>query len=172
MYEVFILLQPSAHVTDISDKECVVALYDYQEKTAREVSMQKGDILTLLNSSNKVNSLSKMFSLILYLPSKYSESGYSIKHSILAFNSILEHVGHWQSPSVPFHASKDLDCITVHHTSHKQALLDLESVHSRKVSAYGRLTLTVCSRLNWLNIHLRKKEKAKSMNYQIKAQIR
>ena len=64
MYEVFILLQPSAHVTDISDKECVVALYDYQEKTAREVSMQKGDILTLLNSSNKVNSLSKMFSLI------------------------------------------------------------------------------------------------------------
>lgn len=94
MYEVFILLQPSAHVTDISDKECVVALYDYQEKTAREVSMQKGDILTLLNSSNKVNSLSKMFSLILYLPSKYSESGYSIKHSILAFNSILEHVGH------------------------------------------------------------------------------
>lgn len=45
--------KPSAHVTDISDKECVVALYDYQEKTAREVSMQKGDILTLLNSSNK-----------------------------------------------------------------------------------------------------------------------
>ena len=47
--------QPAAHVTDISDKECVVALYDYQEKTAREVSMQKGDILTLLNSSNKVS---------------------------------------------------------------------------------------------------------------------
>ena len=46
--------QPAAHVSDISDKECVVALYDYQEKTAREVSMQKGDILTLLNSSNKV----------------------------------------------------------------------------------------------------------------------
>lgn len=45
--------KPAAHVTDISDKECVVALYDYQEKTAREVSMQKGDILTLLNSSNK-----------------------------------------------------------------------------------------------------------------------
>lgn len=49
------LPQPAAHVTDISDKECVVALYDYQEKTAREVSMQKGDILTLLNSSNKVS---------------------------------------------------------------------------------------------------------------------
>ena len=51
------LPQPAAHVTDISDKECVVALYDYQEKTAREVSMQKGDILTLLNSSNKVSLL-------------------------------------------------------------------------------------------------------------------
>ncbi|CAH3114647.1 unnamed protein product [Porites lobata] len=43
----------SAHISDLSDKECVVALYDYQEKTAREVSMQKGDVLTLLNSSNK-----------------------------------------------------------------------------------------------------------------------
>ncbi|KXJ20343.1 Spectrin alpha chain, non-erythrocytic 1 [Exaiptasia diaphana] len=39
--------------TDISDKECVMALYDYEEKTAREVSMKKGDILTLLNASNK-----------------------------------------------------------------------------------------------------------------------
>ena len=54
-----ILLQPSAQVTDFSDKECVVALYDYQEKTAREVSMQKGDILTLLNSSNKVRQFVK-----------------------------------------------------------------------------------------------------------------
>ena len=34
-------------------KECVVALYDYQEKNPREVSMKKGDVLTLLNSSNK-----------------------------------------------------------------------------------------------------------------------
>ena len=72
-HEVFILLQPSAHVADISDKECVVALYDYQEKTAREVSMQKGDILTLLNSSNKVNSLCKVIFFIFYPPSKYSD---------------------------------------------------------------------------------------------------
>ena len=42
------------HITDVSDKECVVALYDYDEKTAREVSMKKGDILTLLNSNNRV----------------------------------------------------------------------------------------------------------------------
>lgn len=39
---------------DFSDRECVEALYDYEEKTAREVSMEKGDILTLLNSTNKV----------------------------------------------------------------------------------------------------------------------
>ena len=35
-------------------KECVVALYDYVEKSPREVSMKKGDVLTLLNSNNKV----------------------------------------------------------------------------------------------------------------------
>jgi len=35
-------------------RECVVALYDYAEKSPREVSMKKGDVLTLLNSSNKV----------------------------------------------------------------------------------------------------------------------
>ena len=54
-----LILQPSAHVSDISDKECVIALYDYQEKTAREVSMQKGDVLTLLNASNKVREFAK-----------------------------------------------------------------------------------------------------------------
>lgn len=64
------LPQPAAHVTDISDKECVVALYDYQEKTAREVSMQKGDILTLLNSSNKVSPF--FFRLMLYIWFSYS----------------------------------------------------------------------------------------------------
>ena len=35
--------------------EKVMALYDYTEKSPREVSMKKGDILTLLNSTNKVN---------------------------------------------------------------------------------------------------------------------
>lgn len=35
-------------------KEVVMALYDYSEKSPREVSMKKGDILTLLNSNNKV----------------------------------------------------------------------------------------------------------------------
>lgn len=34
-------------------KECVIALYDYTEKSPREVSMKKGDVLTLLNSNNK-----------------------------------------------------------------------------------------------------------------------
>lgn len=31
-----------------------MALYDYVEKSPREVSMKKGDVLTLLNSNNKV----------------------------------------------------------------------------------------------------------------------
>ncbi|KHN88357.1 Spectrin alpha chain [Toxocara canis] len=34
-------------------RECVLTLYDYTEKSPREVSIKKGDILTLLNSSNK-----------------------------------------------------------------------------------------------------------------------
>lgn len=37
----------------IPGREAVVALYDYAEKSPREVSMKKGDVLTLLNSSNK-----------------------------------------------------------------------------------------------------------------------
>lgn len=40
-------------MVDITGKECVMALYDYAEKSPREVSMKKGDILTLLNSNNK-----------------------------------------------------------------------------------------------------------------------
>ena len=32
---------------------CVLSLYDYAEKSAREISMKKGDVLTLLNSNNK-----------------------------------------------------------------------------------------------------------------------
>lgn len=38
---------------DITGKECVVALYDYVEKSPREVSMKKNDVLTLLNATNK-----------------------------------------------------------------------------------------------------------------------
>ncbi|CAI4227013.1 unnamed protein product [Auanema sp. JU1783] len=34
-------------------RDCVLALYDYLEKSPREVSMKKGDVLTLLNASNK-----------------------------------------------------------------------------------------------------------------------
>jgi hypothetical protein len=49
-----IFFQTITPVKDLSDRECVEALYDYEEKTAREVSMKKGDILTLLNSTNKV----------------------------------------------------------------------------------------------------------------------
>ena len=39
---------------DITGKELVQALYDHTEKSPREISMKKGDVLTLLNSNNKV----------------------------------------------------------------------------------------------------------------------
>ncbi|XP_035787487.1 spectrin alpha chain isoform X2 [Anopheles albimanus] len=45
--------QQETPVVDITGKECVMALYDYTEKSPREVSMKKGDVLTLLNSNNK-----------------------------------------------------------------------------------------------------------------------
>ena len=41
-------------MADITGKEFVQALYDYTEKSAREVSMRKNGVLTLLNSNNKV----------------------------------------------------------------------------------------------------------------------
>ncbi|CAG0895460.1 unnamed protein product [Darwinula stevensoni] len=45
--------QQEAPMVDMTGKECVMALYDYTEKSPREVSMRKGDVLTLLNSNNK-----------------------------------------------------------------------------------------------------------------------
>lgn len=47
---------------DVTGKECVMALYDYTEKSPREVSMKKGDVLTLLNSNNKV--IIKQYSIL------------------------------------------------------------------------------------------------------------
>jgi len=46
-----------APTDDETGKELVLALYDYQEKSPREVTMKKGDVLTLLNSTNKVRPL-------------------------------------------------------------------------------------------------------------------
>lgn len=45
--------QQEAPVIDDIGTEKVVALYDYTEKSPREVSMKKGEVLTLLNSANK-----------------------------------------------------------------------------------------------------------------------
>ncbi|VEN43034.1 unnamed protein product [Callosobruchus maculatus] len=45
--------QQEPPVVDVTGRETVQALYDYTEKSAREVSMKKGDILYLLNSNNK-----------------------------------------------------------------------------------------------------------------------
>lgn len=49
----FSMQQQETPVVDVTGKECVVALYDYTEKSPREVSMKKSDVLTLLNSNNK-----------------------------------------------------------------------------------------------------------------------
>ncbi|ODM90488.1 Spectrin alpha chain [Orchesella cincta] len=49
----------------------VMALYDYTEKSPREVSMKKGDVLTLLNSNNKV----EFWSNILQDKTRLVESG-------------------------------------------------------------------------------------------------
>lgn len=56
----FGLQQQETPVIDVAGKEYVVALYDYTEKSPREVSMKKGDILTLLNSTKKVSSVSAL----------------------------------------------------------------------------------------------------------------
>ncbi|CAM1308149.1 SPTAN1 (predicted), partial [Pycnogonum litorale] len=45
--------QQETPIYDLAGKQCVMALYDYTEKSPREVSMKKGDVLTLLNSNNK-----------------------------------------------------------------------------------------------------------------------
>ncbi|KAK7505097.1 hypothetical protein BaRGS_00003667 [Batillaria attramentaria] len=45
--------QQEAPVIDDLGTEKVMALYDYTEKSPREISMKKGDVLTLLNSHNK-----------------------------------------------------------------------------------------------------------------------
>uniref|UniRef100_A0AC35U4B9 Spectrin alpha chain n=1 Tax=Rhabditophanes sp. KR3021 TaxID=114890 RepID=A0AC35U4B9_9BILA len=42
--------EPAGHL----GRECVMALYDYTEKSPREVSIKKGDVLTLLNCNNPV----------------------------------------------------------------------------------------------------------------------
>jgi hypothetical protein len=53
MMEPNLLQSQETPIVDITGKECVMALYDYVEKSPREVSMKKGDVLTLLNSNNK-----------------------------------------------------------------------------------------------------------------------
>ncbi|PVD22109.1 hypothetical protein C0Q70_17913 [Pomacea canaliculata] len=45
--------QQEAPVIDDFGTEKVMALYDHTEKSPREISMKKGDVLTLLNSTNK-----------------------------------------------------------------------------------------------------------------------
>ena len=37
----------------LGERQCVVVLYDYVEQSPRDVSVKKGDVLTLLNANNK-----------------------------------------------------------------------------------------------------------------------
>jgi len=44
---------PGSLIDPLAGRQCVIALYDYVEKSPREVSVKKGDVLTLINSNNK-----------------------------------------------------------------------------------------------------------------------
>ena len=46
-------LSMSGESSLIGDRQCVVALYDFVEQSPRDVSVKKGDVLTLLNATNK-----------------------------------------------------------------------------------------------------------------------
>jgi spectrin alpha len=37
----------------LGERQCVVVLYDYTEQSPRDVTVKKGDVLTLINSNNK-----------------------------------------------------------------------------------------------------------------------
>ena len=45
----------------VAQGERVIALYDFQARSSREVTMKKDDVLTLLSSINKVNMPSNIF---------------------------------------------------------------------------------------------------------------
>jgi hypothetical protein len=47
-------------------KPTVKALYDYKGKTVRELTIKKGSILTLLNSSNKVRNMTAKYLELFY----------------------------------------------------------------------------------------------------------
>ena len=62
MIVLFLIVQatPGTAVVEVKTakppaKPTVKAMYSYKGKTARELTMKKGDVLTLLNSSNKVS---------------------------------------------------------------------------------------------------------------------
>lgn len=65
--------QQESPVVDVSGKECVVALYDYAEKSPREVSMKRGDVLTLLNSNNKVTHTHMLALILTHIISIYTK---------------------------------------------------------------------------------------------------
>ena len=67
--------QQVAPMDDETGKELVLALYDYQEKSPREVTMKKGDILTLLNSTNKARPGWRSVFLLVSTPGLAAQAG-------------------------------------------------------------------------------------------------
>lgn len=69
MLNFFVLLHikdaPAAVQAPPPMKPRVKALYRYKGKTAREMAMKKGDVLILLNSSNKVRMPSSHITVLL-----------------------------------------------------------------------------------------------------------
>lgn len=55
---IFVQKQQAAPVEVAAPEERVVALYDFQARYSREVTMKKDDVLTLLSSISKVTFLS------------------------------------------------------------------------------------------------------------------
>ena len=92
-------LLPQASPADVQappKRPCVKALYNYTKKTARELTVKKGDILILLNSSNKVlhyvcitvASYVGEVSTPLYVP---------LEHCIVSLTGLVEGGAEWEA---------------------------------------------------------------------------
>ena len=75
---------PSAEV-QAPQKKMVKALYDYKGKTARELNINKGNILVLLSSSNRVNKIILICSQQSFIRSFVHSFIHSFTHSFLLF---------------------------------------------------------------------------------------
>lgn len=83
------------HVTGVTnilgERQHVVVLYDYVEQSPRDVSVKKGDVLTLINSNNKGNSSSSLslFTTISYSIHLTQNSKHVLYISLIFLNSCI-----------------------------------------------------------------------------------